>query len=241
MSRDDRRSPRPLRLAALLLAVLLTVAAGWALFAPWWPGSRLADDGGGAGPGRSGLPVYFAVPEFALVAQDGDTLRSNALEGTAWVASFIFTNCRSVCPLVTARMAELRDVLGAEGLLGNHVRLVSITVDPARDTPAVLREYASRYGGSPPEEWAFLTGEPPEGVRRLVQEGFRVSAMLPPGGRLPGGDRAGDTAGGYQVVHAPQVLLVDARRRVRSIHRPRDPQFVDRLMEEIRTLLPSPR
>jgi cytochrome oxidase Cu insertion factor (SCO1/SenC/PrrC family) len=78
-------------------------------------------------------------------------------------------------------VAQVRDTLAASGLLGGEVRLVSISVDPARDTPEVLREYALRFGGSPSREWAFLTGTPPAAVRSLVQEGFRVTRQIAAG------------------------------------------------------------
>ena len=64
------------------------------------------------------LPVYWPVPEFALIDQDGDTLRSADLRGKVWLASFIFTHCTDFCPRVTQEMARLRDSLRAQGLLG---------------------------------------------------------------------------------------------------------------------------
>lgn len=146
------------------------------------------------------LPVYWPAPEFALVDQRGDTLRSRDLAGTVWVASFIFTHCTSVCPAITAKMAQLRGALDETGPAGSAVRLVSITVDAARDTPEVLSRYAERFGGGPPERWAFLTGTPPEDVRRLIQEGFRLSAVLDP--------MAAHEHANYQVQHSPRVVLV---------------------------------
>lgn len=174
-------------------------------------------------------PVYFDAPDFALLDQRGDTLRSSQLRGTVWVASFIFTNCASVCPLITARMAELRDELAARGLLGTEVRLVSITVDPARDTVSALAAYAARFGASPPSEWAFLTGSPPEAVRRLVQEGFKVTAILPPA--------AVEAGGNYQVSHSPRIELVDREGRVRGAYEATDPEALDRLSADLARLL----
>lgn len=175
------------------------------------------------------LPVYWTVPEFALVHQQGDTLRTADLRGTPWVASFVFTSCTSVCPLITQKMAALRDGLAAEGLLGHEVRLVSITVDPARDTPEVLREYARRFGGSPPEEWAFLTGEPPEAVRAMIQDGFKLTAFVPPEHEHRGGD--------YQVMHSPRVILVDASGQVRGLYDTSEPAAIERLQADLRALL----
>jgi len=128
------------------------------------------------------LPVYWPAPELALIDQDGDTLRRADLQGKVWLASFIFTHCTDFCPRVTQEMARLRDSLRAQRLLGGTVRLVSFSVDPARDTPDVLRAYAAKFGGSPASEWAFLTGSPPERVLRMIEEGFHLTARLMPAG-----------------------------------------------------------
>lgn len=184
---------------------------------------------GGDGEAKSDLPVLWPVPEFALVAQDGDSLRAADLRGDVWVASFVFTNCTGVCPLITARMAGLRDSLAAEGLLGEEVRLVSFSVDPARDTPEVLREYAARFDAGPPPAWAFLTGSAPERVRQMVQEGFKLSAVAMPAGPA-------DTLAGYQVSHSPRLVLVDREGRVRGTYEATDSAAVDSLLADVRGL-----
>lgn len=175
------------------------------------------------------LPVYWTVPEFRLIDQTGDTLDSGELRQSVWVASFVFTNCTSVCPLITQKMAGLRDSLAAEGLLGGKVRLVSFTVDPARDTPGVLREYAAKFGGSPPKQWAFLTGAAPDSVRQMVEEGFKLAASAPPGHEHVGGN--------YQVMHSPMVQLVDRNGRVRGFYDTTEPDAMERLGRDLRTLL----
>lgn len=189
---------------------------------------------GGAEPARS-LPVLYETPDFALVDQRGDTLRAEELRGRAWAASFVFTNCRGICPTITAGMAEVRDSLRKEGLLGESVRLVSLTTDPARDRPDVLREYAEAFGGSPPEEWAFLTGWPPDSVRALLQRGFHVSATLPDSAPSPSAARSAG-APGYQVGHSPRVLVVDGRGRVRAAHSARTAGAFDSVLADLRLL-----
>lgn len=214
--RSDRRRRTRVRTAAAALAAVGLLVLGWIALVP---------DGQDGGE----LRELWATPDFALVDQTGDTLRAADLEGTAWVAHFFFTSCEGVCPLTTARMAALRDSLAADGALGEEVRLVSISVDPARDTPSVLREYAARYGDPAPSEWAFLTGSPPERVRRLLQEGFRVTASPPPA-------RA-DTAAGYQVNHSPRLELVDRTGRVRATYDATGPAAIGRLLSDLGTLL----
>lgn len=198
--------------------------AGVAVIATTWP---LA-----CGSPPAELPVYWPAPDFALIDQRGDTLRSGNLDGTVWVASFVFTNCTSVCPTITAKIAQLRDTLDASGPAGRDVRLVSITVDPARDTPEVLSRYAERFGDAPPERWAFLTGTPPEDVRRLIQEGFRLSAVLD--------TTAAHEHTNYQVQHTPRLVLVDRQGMVRGTYSAVEPAAYDRLLEDVRALASRP-
>lgn len=183
----------------------------------------------GAGGDGGELPVLWEAPDFALIDQTGDTLRSGDLEGTAWVAHFFFASCEGVCPATTGRMGALRDSLSAEGLLGKQVRLVSVSVDPARDTVPALRAYARRYGDPPPSEWAFLTGSPPDSVRRILEEGFKVTASPPPPGS--------DTAAGYQVNHSPRVEIVDPQGRVRATHDATEPGTVRAVLSDLRAFV----
>lgn len=175
------------------------------------------------------LPIYWPVPPFALVDQSGDTLRREELRGKVWVASFVFTNCTSICPLITQKMAEVRDTLRDRGVLGEEVRLVSFSVDPGRDTPDALREYAAKFGGSPPHEWAFLTGSPPDSVRRMIEEGFKLSATLPPEHEHAGGN--------YQVMHSPRIVLVDRDGQVRGLYDSREPEALRALSRGVEALL----
>lgn len=205
---------RPIRVWGAVALLAVGVLGGW-----------LVLRGGDA----EELPIYWQVPDFTLVDQRADTLRASDLEGTIWVTSFIFTNCSGVCPLITTRMAGLRDFLLSRGLLGGKVRLVSISVDPARDTPEVLREFAARYGGSPPSDWAFLTGSPPEAVRTMIQEGFKVTASLE--------GATADTMANYQVNHTPRLMLVDGRGRVRGTYDATEPAAMERLRTDLQILL----
>ena len=93
------------------------------------------------------------APDFTLTDQTGRTFASAAERGKVLLVNFIYTSCRDACPLLTAKLALIqRRLAEVEG-----VRLVSITVDPLRDSPAVLARYAEGFGARP-ERWVFLTG-----------------------------------------------------------------------------------
>lgn len=203
-----------------------------------------------AGMGRSSehsapLPSYWPAPEFALVDQTGAPVVTADLRGTVWVASFVFTSCADVCPAISARMARLSDDLRREHLLGERVRLVSFTVDPERDTPDVLRDYARRFGGLPPADWAFLTGSDGDALRSMIQEGFHLTAMTMSAdaaehsGHDADAARAATAAAalGYQVTHSPRLLLIDASGVVRGIYDALDDEAVGRLLPHVRRLL----
>jgi len=99
------------------------------------------------------------APEFMLMTQDGARLALRDLRGKVVAVTFIYTGCADTCPLLTAKMAALQARLGAD--FGPRVFFASITVDPERDTPDVLRYYGRTHGANP-IGWAFLTGAPAE-------------------------------------------------------------------------------
>jgi protein SCO1 len=90
-----------------------------------------------------------------LTQQDGKRLALKELRGKVLAITFIFASCADTCPLLTAKMAGLRDRLGPD--FGSKVYFLSITVDPERDTTEVLKRYAEAYKANL-AGWAFLTG-----------------------------------------------------------------------------------
>jgi protein SCO1/2 len=103
------------------------------------------------------LPTIGAAPDFALTSQDGAAVTLQSLRGKVVAVSFIYTWCPDVCPMLTDKLARVQDELGAD--FGTKVAFVSITVDPERDTPEVLKGYAAAFDADL-AGWSFLTGEP---------------------------------------------------------------------------------
>lgn len=112
-----------------------------------------------AAPKSEALPTIGPAPAFTLTAEDERRLSLADLRGKVVVLTFIYTACADTCPLLTAKMATLQGRLGAD--FGPRVFFVSVTVDPERDTPAVLKGYAVTHGVRF-DGWAFLTGTPAE-------------------------------------------------------------------------------
>jgi len=101
------------------------------------------------------LPKIKPAPEFTLTKQDGVRLALKELRGKVLAITFIFASCADTCPLLTAKMADIQDRLGAD--FGKKIYFVSITVDPERDSPEVLKRYAEAHQANS-AGWAFLSG-----------------------------------------------------------------------------------
>jgi len=185
------------------------------------------------------LGRYGEVPSFALTERSGRRVTRDGLRGSIWVVDFIYTACTETCPTQSFQLAQLQ----WEFTRVPDLRLVSITVDPAHDTPEVLRAYAERYGAS--DRWWFLTGEK-RAIYCLARDGFRLgvvdpSAAGPPDCRPvswlgPAAAWASHGSGGL-VMHSARVALVDRRGQIRAYHLATDAESMARLRANLRQLL----
>ena len=135
------------RWLAVAVLVTLTIVTGSTLAI-----AHQAKDGGR-------LAKIGPAPEFTLTATDGGRLSLGDLRGKVVAVTFIYATCADSCPLLTDKMVGMQKRLGRD--FGSKVRFVSITVDPERDTPQILAQYARNHGADP-SGWAFLTGTPSE-------------------------------------------------------------------------------
>lgn len=190
-----------------------------------------------AGFGRlraaASLEVFGEAPSFAgLVDQDERPTSADELRGKVVVANFIYTSCTDICPLLSARMRQLQERLRQENLLGSQVQLLSFSVDPARDTPEVLRAYAGRNGADP-TAWRFLTGSE-EQLIPLIVEGFYLGVnVMPPQAATRNVEGAHAS---YEVMHSGRFVLIDRDWRIRAYY---DGQEIEpeRVLGDIRQVL----
>lgn len=98
---------------------------------------------------------YF--PNVTLTTQEGKLVRfyDDLLKDKVVAIELIYTNCRYNCPLETARLAQLQKILADQ--MGKSIFFYSISIDPKRDTPEVLKAYAEKFHAGP--GWLFLTGK----------------------------------------------------------------------------------
>ena len=140
------------------------------------------------------------VPTFSLTDERGQTFTEDALRGHVTIISFIFTRCPDICPVTSMKMRDLQEQTFD---VGDKVKLLSISIDPAYDTPARLTEYAHRYGADP-TRWRFITG-PTDRVFALVEKGLMTSMM--PEGELNGVPK---------IAHRGYLLLIDPSLHMRG-------------------------
>jgi protein SCO1/2 len=206
----------------LLLLGISVFSLGIVLGTFFW--LKLAPRSGLSGWGvkpLEGLSRYGAVPEFSLTERSGKKVTLANLRGTIWVADFIYTTCTDTCPLQTSEMGKLQsewsDKLG--------LKLVSFSVDPEKDTAEVLSRYADRYKADS-QRWLFLTGAQEE-ITRLVQEGFKLSAVPVVNA---------ESAEGV-IMHSPRFVLVDRQAQIRGYYDSRDQQALERLKKDVAILI----
>jgi cytochrome oxidase Cu insertion factor (SCO1/SenC/PrrC family) len=232
------------------VALGLTTAFGLAALgiAVWVLQGKGAEQISGQARALEGLQVFRTLPDFSLTERSGRRITLADLRGKVWIANFIYTHCTDTCPLQSARMARLQDRFGSE----KDLRLVSITVDPARDTPTVLANYAARFGADP-DRWLFLTGEK-RAIYALAQQGFYLSVEEPeqsarpvgpqsqPMGRGPSGPLSSlfTAIPAYAhsdflappFLHSSRFVLVDRQTRIRGYYRSDEEDSLRRLRRD---------
>ncbi|HWE26759.1 MAG TPA: SCO family protein, partial [Polyangia bacterium] len=161
--------------------------------------------------------ALWPVPAFSYVDQDGQPLTRQQLLGHVWIADFIYTQCRSACPLLTARMVMLQRQLARY-----DVRFVSFSVDPAHDTPAALKDYAHKWHGDE-SRWRLLATTP----AALPATAVGMHVMV-----------AATTDANDPIVHSDRFLLVDAAGIVRGAYDSGDADELARLVADA-TKLPG--
>lgn len=163
------------------------------------------------------LPKLFPVPSTTLVDESGKRVSLDAMKGSVTVYDFIFTNCSGTCPVMTNNMRRLTQAVPKDA----PVRFVSISVDPLRDTPAALADYAKRVRNDP--RWTFLTGDR-DAIVDLSVKGFKLAA----GGPMPGGEA---------LLHSSKFAVADKQGVIRGYYDATDGTAVEDVAGAIQVLL----
>ena len=178
-----------------------------------------------------GLKNFGAVPDFTFTERSGWKLTLADLKGKVWVAQFFYTHCTDICPLTVPQMGLLHLEYLNDPDFRSAVHFVSITVDPERDTPEVLRKYAERFSADP-DLWLFLTGDK-AAIIRLAQQGFKLGfgeeANPPEVAKKTGEDK--------ELFHSSRLILIDRNAQIRGYYSGIDAEAMVRLRRDLKTLL----
>jgi cytochrome oxidase Cu insertion factor (SCO1/SenC/PrrC family) len=162
------------------------------------------------------LESYGRVPAFQLINQNGRPFGSTQLSGKIWIADFIFTSCPGPCPMISSRMSELQKPLAQ-----TDVHLVSFSVDPEKDTPAILRNYAEKLHADA-GRWDFLTGSKST-IYNLSHDGFKLGVS--------------DEGEAGQPIHSTRMVLIDRDDQIRGYYDATSADGITKLLADTSHLL----
>ena len=195
-------------LIVLVIVWLVAGAAGVAGVLRWRAGS--------VAPHATEAPAVAgaAVPDFSLTDQDGQPARLTDLRGRVWIGAFIYTRCSDICPMMAKSLASLQTAIA-----DRDVRLVSFSVDPEHDTPAVLKAYAEKLGADG-QRWRLVTGKRSEieRISRGMLLGLNTSTKP------------------EEITHSDRFVLVGRDGTVQGYYSALDEQEITRLKTDIAKL-----
>ncbi|WP_017378594.1 SCO family protein [Paenisporosarcina sp. TG-14] len=160
------------------------------------------------------------LSSFSFTDQHGEEFGLEDLKGKMWISNFIFTSCETVCPPMTAAMADIQ-----EELLNNNmdIEIVSFSVDPLIDTPEKLDKYLSQFTDND-SNWKMLTGYKQEEIEKFALEEFQTLVNKP--------------SGTNQVLHGVNFYLVDIDGVLVSEFNFTEPGLTEKVIEELENYRP---
>ena len=172
------------------------------------------------------LPVISSVTDFQLTNQLGAAVTLANLRGKVWLANVIFTRCPGPCLAMSRQLAGLQKQLPSN----DHVRVVTLTIDPEFDTPAVLQRYAEKLSADP-ARWWFLTGATRE-LRRLAIDDLKFVAVDK--------DAKEQQTPDDLFIHSTYFMAVDRHGRLRAVIESTEPGANEKAVATVNQLLAEP-
>jgi protein SCO1/2 len=166
--------------------------------------------------------IWHRVANIRLQNQLGDTVSLDSLKGKVIVIDFFFTHCASICPILTRNMRHLQNALKLKDYTRRvdttFVKFLSLTVDPAHDSPEVLRRYADRYGVNS-DVWWMLTG-PKKTIYDFALNELKLGLQ-------------DSVSVDSNFVHTDYIALLDRDRVIRGYYHGTDTAAVAKLADDI--------
>lgn len=171
-------------------------------------------------PAKQTLPIEKAAPAFELTNLDGQKVSLASTNGKARIVYFYFANCPDVCPPTTFLLSQVQGQLEAEGKLGSKAELISITFDPERDTPEVIRDFVDRLSADF-NGWHFLRGDEQKTLQ--LAKDFGVSVLK-------------NEDGSY--MHMNIITIVDQNGQIRKwINGSKEDLTAEQIVDELNKVL----
>lgn len=176
--------------------------------------------------GRPELPILgspgHTVPAFAFWGIDSAEVTHKDVEGKIKIVDYFFTHCPTICPLLSSQLSRTQEILNDRGITKDDLMILSHSVDPLRDTPQRMAEYAEMVGADT-SQWKFLTGNKDD-LYEQAKQGYYLTAM------------PSDTAaGGF--FHSDVFALIDKEDRIRGFYDGTSTSEVDEMILDIHKLL----
>lgn len=160
--------------------------------------------------------IYHKLPDFDLTDQDGKPVTSKSLSNNIFIANFFYTNCNGVCTEVNSNLKALLNDYAKNDM----VSVLSITVDPKRDSVPALKRFSKNYQ-LPGIKWRFATGDTAV-IYPLARQGFLVNAV---------------DAGNGNFIYSDKLILIDKEKRIRGYYSGTSNDDITRLNDEIKVLI----
>jgi protein SCO1 len=171
----------------------------------------------GAGSLEGRTRNEYTIEDFELVNQDGNRKSFHEWKGQIIVANFFFSHCPVVCPKMTANLQKINSQFQQE----KAFHIISISIDPERDSAAQLKKYATRFSINT-GKWDLLTGDKKE-IYRLARNSFMVIATDGDGGP-------------NDFIHSNKLVLIDKIGRIRGFYDGTDESAINNLSHDIKKL-----
>jgi protein SCO1 len=160
---------------------------------------------------------YHTIANFSFTNQNGKTITQNDYEGKIYVADFFFTTCKTICPKMTGNMEKVQKAI----INYPKVKLLSFSVQPEYDTPAVLKKYAQEKGVLD-EKWNLVTGNKRE-IYYLARKSYLAV-------------KTGSPNELYDMVHTENFVLIDSKKRIRGFYDGTSESDIEKLITDINWL-----
>jgi len=161
-----------------------------------------------------GSKVVHKIRPFSFTNQLGTVVNNETYKNKIHIVDFFFTSCPTICPYVAAQMKRIQEHTSDYG----DVMLISHTIDPKRDSIAILKQYADKIGADH-NLWHFLRG-PKDEIMEIANEDYFIAALDSP-----------DAPGGFD--HSGKIILLDKEAKIRGFCDGTDPDSVTEFLRTI--------